>query len=258
MSSIERLRGGGLERISWEKVYLLMDDLLNDVPVISYKITNTSKIVRGRRLESPDTFDDVRKLLYPPAKYCKTYGRCNKPGSPMLYGAIGYNLVFSELGAEIGDILGLVFLKPKRELNVCLLGALDLYRRTEGNCWLLDDTKMQIEPINKDPSKITAFLFDAFINDYFGSSGNDIIYKLTSAYSQALLESFPIIDGILYESVDHKRGTCLSIKPNIVDDDTEVTDAQIVRITNHLGYGIYDFEEVARSAAVIKSNIKWV
>ncbi|MGU3541017.1 hypothetical protein [Methylobacterium sp. A54F] len=257
IESIERFKGGGLERLPWQAVRDHLERMLDEVPIVLHPFTPTDKVARGRKLTSANLFHDVAELLHPPKALCRDYGRCNRPRSPVLYAAIGYELVFSEIGAEIGDIIGLAFIRPRRELLTCLLGALDLYRRTEGHCLLAEDTKAQIKPLRKEAAKAPDFLFDAFISDYFGRVGSEHTYKLTSAYTDVIFSNFPHIDAIMYDSVDHKKGMCFAIKPDVVEYNMTVTDVQIVRVTNYLGYGFYDWELIANSKKISKRTIEW-
>jgi hypothetical protein len=96
-----------------------------------------------------------------------------------------------------------------------------------------------------------------FISDYFSRAGSDSVYKLTIAYTEALFSSFSSMDGVIYDSVDHVKGTWVAIRPHVVDAFTETKNVQIVSITNHLGYGIFDFEEVSKSSSVMGNDITW-
>jgi hypothetical protein len=174
-----------------------------------------------------------------------------------VYAGVGYELVCSEIGARQGDIVGLLYMSPKRPVQVVRVGALDLWRRTNGQCQLNGKVKQQIADAHKDPVNILAFLVDAFIRDYFSREGNESVYKITSGYTKMVLESHPNMAGVMYDSVDHTAGSCLAINAKSFADDFVPTEIQYVRITSHLGYGIYDFEELARASHFEGHKIIW-
>lgn len=254
---IERLKGGAIERLDWEKLYSLMDDLSENLPIILHPIDHSAKFARARILEDDKKFDSIHKLSYPKQENCKTFGRCNRPNQPVLYAGVGTELLFSEINAHIGDYVGIVHMQPSETLYCVRLGALNLWKRTQGICLLDEEIKKQIAAIHNDPKNIVAFLFDAFISDYFTRIGSQSIYKITSAYSAAILNSHPKIAGIIYDSVNHTAGACLSFKPNHFNTTLKPKDVQIVKVTNYLGYGIYDFEEIAYANQFDVDKILW-
>ena len=254
---IERLKGGAIERLDWEKLYSLMDDLSENLPIILHPIDHSAKFARARILEDDKKFDSIHKLSYPKQENCKTFGRCNRPNQSVLYAGVGTELLFSEINAHIGDIVGIIHMQPTQKLYFARVGALNLWRRTSGICLLHEEIKKEIEIIYKNPENIVSFLFDAFISDYFSRSGNQHIYKLTSAYTSAILNSNSNISGIIYDSVNHTAGACLAIKPEHFNVTIKPSDIQIVRITSYLGYGIYDFEQIAYTNNFDGEMILW-
>ena len=175
----------------------------------------------------------------------------------MLYAGVGTELIFSEIGAKPGDVVGLLHLSPSIEIFCARLGALNLWRRTSGGCLLSETLKTEIQRIHKNPENITAFLLDAFVSDYFGRICSEEAYKLTSAYTAVILSSHPQIAGLIYDSVDHEAGACLAIKPEVFDTLLKPTDVQIVEVTSYLGYGIYDFVELGRATRFEQEKIIW-
>lgn len=254
---VERLRGGAVARLEWDKLFCLLDQLTEGVPLVLQPINPGDKFARGRILESAQKFDSIRTLAYPPKEHCGSYGRCNKPKHPVVYAGVGSELVFSEIGAKPGDVVGLLHLSPSTKIFCARLGALNLWRRTSGLCLLDETLKTEIRTIHQNPENITAFLLDAFVSDYFGRPGSEETYKLTSAYTSVILGSHSQIAGLIYDSVDHEAGACLAIKPEVFDTRLKPTEVQIVKITSYLGYGIYDFEELARASHFEHDKIIW-
>lgn len=123
-------------------------------------------------------------------------------------------------------------------------------------CLMSDDIKQKIKERHRNPEHITDFLLDSFISDYFSRAGDNITYKLTSAYSAVTMNS-PDIFGLIYDSVDHTAGACLALKPIAFDNFLQPKVVQIVKITSYLGYGIYDFEEIDRASKFDGKKILW-
>lgn len=254
---IERMNGGAIDRLDWSKLYQLLDEMTQGVPLVVRPIDANSKLGRGRVLTDSKQFDSVKDLSYPPADQCKSYGRCNKPGNPVLYAGIGTELILSEIGARVGDTVGLLHFSPKSDVNCVRLGALNMWRRTSGQCDLPTNIKNEINKIYSNPENITAFLLDAFVSDYFSRQSNIQSYKLTSAYTSAIFNSHPNIEGLIYESVNHTAGSCLAISTSAYDRKFIPTDAQIIRISSYLGYGIYDFEVIKQTNKFHGDQIIW-
>ena len=254
---IERLNGGAIDRLEWSKLYILLDEMTEGVPHVVQPIDTNSKVGRGRILSDSKQFDSINVLSYPPAEQCKSYGRCNKPSAPVLYAGVGTELILSEIGAKVGDIVGLLHFSPRSDVNCVRLGALNLWRRTAGDCLLPTNIKAQLEKIYQDPKNITAFLLDAFVSDYFSRESSLQVYKLTSAYTSVLFDSHPNIEGLIYESVNHTAGSCIAISTSSYDKKFTPTDAQIVRISSYLGYGVYDFEVIKQTDKFNGNLIVW-
>ncbi|WP_336268793.1 hypothetical protein [Vreelandella arctica] len=253
---IERINGGAASRLTWEDLYAILDHLTEGVPNIIQPIKTSNSLLRGRIIEK-DSLNRVEQLSYPPNKLCLSYGRCNKPNLPVCYAGIGYELIFSELGAQEGDYVGIAGLRPTEDLFFLRLGALDIWRRTSGNCLLPDAVKQQIKEIHADPKNIVAFILDAFISDWFSKKGNSVTYKLTSAYTSVLFNTYQELSGIIYDSVNHTKGSCISIKDTAFDNYFSFTEFQVVKIKSYLGYGIYDWELIQSAKDTKEGFICW-
>lgn len=102
---IERLRGGAINRLEWQKLYELLDHLSEGVPLVLQLVTPADKFARGRILDNREKFQSIRALAYPPEDRCNNFGRCNRPQQPVLYAGVGTELIFSEIGAKHGDVV---------------------------------------------------------------------------------------------------------------------------------------------------------
>ncbi len=257
VDSVERLRGGAIARVTWDQIYKTLDDLSEGLPLAMKQFATTDKIGRGRILDSAEKFETITELSYPPKEKCKTFGRCNSPSNPIFYGGVGTELIFSEIGAKIGDYVGLLHVSPVRELLCVRLGALDLWRRTSGEFPMGEDLKNWIKEVHKDPNNIVMFILDAFFRDYFSRPGSCDTYKLTSAITSVILNARQDISGLIYDSVDHTAGACCALKPEVADHLLRPTEVQIVKVTSYLGYGIYDFEQIAFADTFDGKRILW-
>ena len=257
VENIERLKGGATSRLSWAQIYQVLDEMTEGLPLIIKPIPTIGQFGRGRIIPNGSKPTSVKSLGYPPSDLCARYGRCNQPGGPVLYAGIGTELVFSEIGARPGDVVSMLHMSPREQMMCVQLGALDLWRRTHGHCMLSDEIKTDIKAIYENPSNISSFLVDAFARDYFSRIGSDETYKLTSALTAVILNAHPEIAGLIYESVDHTAGACLAIKPKVFDTMLKPTTVQLLRITAFLGYGVYDFEEIARTSSFDDDKIIW-
>jgi hypothetical protein len=257
IAHLERLNGGALGRVTWENLYSFFDDVTEGYPLVGSQVPLSGKFGRARIIESPEFFTQIDQLGYPPTEKCISFGRCNRPKAPMLYAGVGTELLFSEIGARAGDIVGVLHLQPKETLKIFHVGMLDLWRRTSGNCMIHEDLKVTLDQFINDPSNIVFFYIDAFVRDYFSRIGSDDVYKLTSAYTSVVLDSVKELDGIKFDSVDHSAGACLALKPNVFDGKLVASEAQVFRITSYLGYGIYDFEQIKISNNFEGNKVIW-
>lgn len=254
---IERLNGGAARRIEWEKLRELFDELTDGCPFVLLPIDSSSKFARARVIESGNRPSSINEIGPVPPEKCNDFGRCHRPGHPVLYAGIGTELVLAEVGAKPGDTVALLHMQPKRKLLCLRAGALNLWRRTSGHCLMDESIKAEISRHYLDARNITAFLMDGFIADQLSRQGNSDVYKLTSAYVTAVLESHRAIAGVIYGSADFPGGTCIALKDEVFGKSIRPTEAQLIRVTSYLGYGVYDFEELARTDQFEADKIVW-
>jgi hypothetical protein len=255
---IERLNGGAVRRIEWEKLRGLFDSLTANCPFVLIPIDSKSKFARARVMESGNRPSSIKDIGPIPAEKCKDFGRCHRPGQPVLYAGIGTELVLAEVGAKPGDTVALLHMRPKRKLLCVRAGALNLWRRTSGHCLMDESVKAVISKHYADARNITAFLMDGFISDQLSRQGNSDVYKLTSAYVTAILESHRGIAGVVYSSADFPGGTCVALKEEVFSRSIEPTEAQLIQVTSYLGYGVYDFKELSRTNQFDADTIVWM
>lgn len=254
---IERLNGGAAQRIEWQKLRDLFDHLTEGCPFVLHPLDQSSKFARGRIMNSeprPNLISEIGPL---PAAKCTDFGRCHRPGSPILYAGVGTELVLEEIGARPGDVVALLHMKPKKKLFCVRSGALNLWRRSSGHCLMHEDIKAAIAKQHADPRNITAFLLDGFIADHLGRAGSEDVYKITSAYVAAVLDARRGISGVIYDSVDFPGGTCVALRDTVFSRSIDPTDVQFIEVTSYLGYGIFDFKVLAQTDRFVGNQIIW-
>jgi hypothetical protein len=260
---VEALRGGAAARISWDEIYKAIDHFTEGFPVFAVPFNSTNKVGRGRNLHALSNSEDSKSLVmrlddikYSKPEHCNAYGRCNRPKEPICYAGIGTNVILSELAPEIGDYVALLHFTTRQEIYLKGLGYLDFYFRNGGQGEGWTEGMKEVAASYTTADKIHFRVLDAFFADMFSKPFSNEIYKITSAISAAFLEKSPL-SGLVYNSVANRGGRCIALKTNHFDKYVVPTEAQILRITSNLGYGIYDFVEEYYADSFEDEKILW-
>jgi hypothetical protein len=246
MPIIERLRGGGFRHLSDEALKQLIAILQAQVPHIVMELRPDMSpflLTRARVIESPSSVTRLADLGPPPMEACRAPGRCNRPFTSILYAGCGAELVLSEVGAHIGSCVAMLHFKPSEPLFALRVGMLDEFRRRCGAVPLSAEVRQQLFSIQLNTSDgACTHLIDAFFADQFRRPGEYGTYRVTSHYAETLLEENPDIDGLMYDSVSHVAGACFAFRPSTFEAKIRPLAAQIVRVRQDLGYGLFDYE----------------
>jgi hypothetical protein len=228
-------------------------------PIVVQSLSAEVNVIsRARRLSSDEEISLVEHLGPPTPLQVGAFGRCNQPNQPFLYAGANVPLLFSEINVNVGDRVGLIHLRPIRDLKLLNLGAIDMYRRTSGYCMLDSNIKAHIAGRLLDKGNgIRIPLMDAFIADHFSRPADLTTYKLTSAFTDVILSGAPKLDGIVYDSVNHRGGKCYGTRAALFPSHVVPCAAQIVRVTAKHGYGIFDFVEEKFSETFVGRHIIW-
>lgn len=253
LSMIEQLNGGLAVRQNWDQIKNIINHLIISVPYFAYPARKPFNLFRGRIDNSVSSFSESKEFSYLPANKVKSFGRCNRPGKAIFYGADNIDTVLSELNPEIGDRvhIGVATLKTNEELLLCEVGGIDHMRRYKraliGDSNAYDIMNKYLMDLAKDSEEAHAriLLVDAFFADIFSKpQTKDNNYKITSALAEVLLEGnnqFGKVakHGFAYPSVSHRGGVNFAITPEYFDLHFEWSSYCVTEITDNLGYGLY-------------------
>lgn len=265
LATIEQLRGGAKDRLSFDTIRLLLGTLVSASHRLnvyqSYSIQKHHSIVRARHLEKAgEWFDSIADLGPPQPEKILRYGRCHAPGRSVAYCSLYEGTALTEIRAELGQQYVISTFSMSTGSILLPVGELDYFRRTE-QTYLGGAHKRSKENykeiLDRDDWALIA-LFDAFLADEFiMPAETQVDCKVTSAMADVLFYGglpFPDpIDAIIYPSVAFRAGTNFAVKSSsfhsskvrLVEPETK-----IIEVTKALGYGIYDYKVLTRLKAV--------
>ncbi len=178
---------------------------------------------RARKNENFTNFENISDLYAPPSSLIKNYSRANTPFQSVLYVSDNWKTNLAELK--------LFFLKDLAVGDVIWVTQIQFSQIQDLNIIILPD--FENEKMNKFIDKIksecseTEYNFWKFINSFFSKAikpteNNSKIYQLTSAFCNAFRaesrRSQRKIDGIMYTSVEDKKGFNLVLNPNVIKE----------------------------------------
>lgn len=251
MPLIERLRGGGFRHLEDSALRNLLEHLQAEVPQIAIELkpdTSPYLMTRARVIHSPQEIANLADLGPPPKEACREAGRCNRPFEPAFYAGCGTELVLSELNARIDSCVAFLHFKPKIRLLAARVGALDEFRRSSGAMYLGPEPEGARTALGQcrlnTRDGACANLIDSYFASQFRQRGDYHVYRITSHYTQNLLEGLPDIDGLLYDSVNHITGSCFAFRSSVFYEKIRPLAVQIVHVRQDLGYGLFDYQDL--------------
>jgi len=285
LSIIEQLRGGAKQRWPFEKmVKPIVEELFKkrycrNTPQglarlwQEYPLQVNPELTwfRARELgEGGKSFSNASELGPRSAKDTKEYGRCHVPGAPVGYCSLYEDIALAEKNAETGKRYALAAYELTEELIVLPVGEYDFFRRT-GQTYLgsVDpNAKAHYGKIQDGPDGRLLEVVDAFFAEEFISpASRDTDYRVTAALSDLLFNSVAGVDGqkhridaIFYPSVAYRAGYNLAIQPEAMEKKMCLVPSQtrIVRVTEAIGYGIFEKEDECILQAVgTDGTLKW-
>lgn len=258
--------GEGHFRYTLDQVKEMLDIITNDCPFSIYPMPQNTDIFRGRYVSS-GLVGNVSELLNRADKDVKDFGRCHKPGLSVLYGSNNLDAVLSELRAEVGQIIQVIQLAPKKDysLRITAIGEVDHARRYGRALLGNDQTVTMINDFIESLAKeqvAKLYLRDAFMADLFSRQAyHQIDYKLTSALSDIVFSMHvngEPIKGFAYPSVAHRGGLNYAIHGSYVDKSLDVAGCFAYEIVDYLGFGIYGRKKIATSSIIHDDGtIEW-
>lgn len=225
-------------------------------------------LFRARYLHDPEIpFPKLSDMMAPPDEIVSAYGRCNKPGQSVFYGANNMNTMFAELRAKAGDHIQYVELRTVKNQSIMsgFSGFLDYFRRYGAAPHMIGDSDSitgLIKQIQNDLPReewVKSLLVDAFVADHFRREvvlgESDRNYNLTAAFTNFNFEQEN--DAIVYPSVAHLGGWNMAIKPQISLERLGIMSSGIYRIQEYLGYGLYSAKLINYSESVSPAGFNW-
>ncbi len=254
MQVIEQLRGGGGTRLSIEEIDGYMEALTKRAGKIyqTYSIPQELTVHRAIRLSTQENPKSLVDLGPPPREKVARHGRCHQPKEPVCYCSLYEDTALAELDAQAGEYFSIsTFCIGDSVLMP--IGEFDYYRRT-GQTRLgqkTSSTKNAYENFIENESKqqvIHSQVIDAFVAEAFiKHASTDADYKITSTFCKILRDEFPDkIDAFLYPSVAFREGLnfAFSLKAYNKKLKLRENETRIIKITNAIGFGIYEYEDI--------------
>lgn len=278
LNVIEQLRGGVKGRWTFEQVRNFVFALITPeenriyqtykIPALSTKIATVPvafTVFRARRLVSAEKwFKRANELGSPTVAEAKKFSRCHKPSDPVFYGSLFLETVLSEIEVELGDHVVISEFQFQQDIVALPVGELDYFRRTK-QTYLGAKTEESSKPFEKAleaiDRNIVPLLIDAFLaEEFIKPAVNDTDYKITSAFSDIIFNEFGInheIDAIVYPSVAFRGGVNFAVRPESERKKMKLINAQVVEITEALGYGIFGRKELGKLKSIANGQLEW-
>ncbi len=256
LNVIEQLRGGAKTRWPYDVVRTYLAAVVPKSVYQTYSIPTDLELVRARPLEGsekwPSTEDDLGSRK---PEDTKDYGRCHRPDHPAGYCSLYDDTALSEINAEPGKCYAIsTFMLPKGAI-VVPVGEFDYYRRT-GETYIghaVRKNKNAYENVRRQEDWVVPALIDAFLADEFlRPAKTETDYKLTSAFCDVLLNDLPKsrpINAIAYPSVAFRGGLNFAIPWESWRSKIRLERAEIIEITDAVGYGIFNWRQLATCAS---------
>jgi len=240
---IEELNGGGERRLWWQDIRERLDHMTEGCLLIGGDILDEMVWVRGRQFYGNSYYSNCKDLTLRDPKEIKNYGRCNKPGQPILYASNNLETIYSELGLQVGDRVEVITIHKKEGVKFSYLsvGEVDNVRRYGrsllGGDGITKEVKDHWNSVS-DIERLRLNLTDAFVADRFRQFAKyPHEYKITSAYSDIIFSRK--VDGFAYPSVGHLGGWNIAITEDAFLNNFEVQSAELFEIHDVSGYGIF-------------------
>lgn len=257
---IEPLRGGAAKHMRWESVREQIDLLTDGYPFRAYEIKQKLKLYRGRKLRDLAAPYELPQMLSPPKGKVSDFGRCQKPGDPVMYMSSNVETVMGELRAGIGDIVQIAEFEviPKEGFLYSIIGEYDFVRRHNFSMFGSEEGgKIVADFVRKmtEIGRLRLHMTDAFLAEEFrkfASTTHD--YRITAAIAEEqYAQGF---GGFVYPSVQHLGGMNFVLRQEH-EAMAKCVSMQIVEITDVLGYGIFELRNLAEANKPIPNPISW-
>lgn len=248
VSLVTHLRGSNLRTVP----QLELEDKLKQLLSL-YKAVGVTRSVgqtwfRARVANEQDGFANVSEMIYRP-EGSSFYGRASMPNTPVLYASWNIMTALEEVRAQPGDLVQLISLRVRNgiEFPCDIVGELCSIYNSGGsliNSRSLEKTlRNQIDSL--DYALYPHVFIDAFLAEQFSrKADHHTEYKLTATYANKVLAANR---GLMYPSVQAAHGVNLAIAAADFDKYFEVMTADLVKIEQYFGYGLYGLKLLKRT-----------
>jgi hypothetical protein len=245
---VTALNRADLTAIDYDYLLTQVGVLINGIPMKAHSVPVGTTLYRG--VIHPERPSKVSYLGSPPAASVTNFQRCNGPGKPMFYASVDTAAVFSELNANVGNIVYLSSWIVDREF---------FYFRIPPGAG---------EGMEEDAafSKIETFFETRFaqpIHETFSAQ-----YKLTSAITEKLSTgsvSDPLewlkgrtLGAVVYPSVAHTtRSDNIAIQTVVAKSCLRLSNVRAIEITERQAES-RTVREIDFSTTFEDENIEWL
>lgn len=250
---LKKLSEGGINGVIEKWLLMVLDKTIpifftlhykNQFPVIERITINRNVIGKNKRI------DQLALLKYPPPEKVQKYGRCNIPGTSVLYGTFMKPTAFMEMKPKIGDLITVSKWRVKNNYEL-LYTPIFMNQPTDGHFnprtfeFVKDFEKhvskvfsKHAQPIVRD---LTQFIADAFTKPV---KDNHRDYLFSAYFADRLLDpKYPFsVEAIYYPSVQSKLNQeNIAIRTDIFDQHYEIEEVRdsIITVDPTLGTGGY-------------------
>ena len=240
VSLAETLRGANLQNrsINWVREQLTL--LVANYAGLGIGRSSEQVWHRARKCSDEGGFSNLQQMVYPPADKVG-FGRANLPGVPVLYASWNGITALDEIGAEVGDHIQTIALRPVAGLDLpChIVGEYQSINNSGGS--LVNSRKLE-QHVNQlvqgNPLRhMTTLYVDSFLAEAFRRRvARPYDYKITAVYADNFHKAE---GGFMYPSVQTAGGVNIAIPAEVFDAKFEIISTQIVKIDRCFGYGLY-------------------
>lgn len=214
---------------------------------------------RARRCDDQKPYSSLNKMIYPP-NGTPDFGRAHLPNVPTLYASWNLPTALSEIGAQPGDMVQVITLRPieKAEIPCHIVGEFRCYHASGSS--LVNSTKttnhiQTLQHANQEKYLRSIFI-DSVISELFRiQAKRPYEYKITATYADLILKAK---GGIMFPSVENDYAINLAVPAAIFDSQFEVLFTEVYEIKETYGFGLYQLKTLHSSREFVENgDINW-
>ncbi len=244
---------------------VLFEHVVANQPLLGFSYGRGSIFWRGRLCHSPNGFDSVSEVIYPPAS-CTPVNRLNDPGDPMFYAATRDFTVLAELQPNEGDYVHLVGVRIRPNVGVHLMAIGELFHVYKAGFSRVAPGGGPSGEISRELNKM-GFAFgtrviyaDVFLSNILADrAAKQNEYVQSRALRSAVFKKVKHAEGFFYPSIVDHIGTNLVVRPRTFDIKFDITSSRVIRIDKRRRFGFYDTTTMRNACGVaIDGAFEWL